>query len=359
MAKRPSKRLPLEQASERIELRQSLLDWYDQNKRDLPWRRTNDPYKIWVSEIMLQQTRVDTVIPYFRRFLERFPTAKALAEAPEDDVLAMWSGLGYYRRAKLLQRGAQTLVRDFDGVVPRHVKELLSLPGIGRYTAGAISSVAFQEPAPIVDGNVARVLSRVLRLEAPLASKESETALWEEAEKLAPGERPGDLNQGLMELGAMVCTPRNPGCTMCPIQKHCQGRDIADRLPTPKRKKTKVKEVRLLAILPIRARPRAVFLRRERGNLFGGLWSPPLIERSGSLDEDAASLQNEALFSCRLMDAERVGHVLSHRKLQVDVIRATHIRLSPGSELEPVTEQGLDKRGVSTLTRKLLAAHDF
>ena len=189
-------------------LHETLLGRFDESARALPWRETRDPYAVWVSEIMLQQTRVETVVPYYERFLARFPTPYSLAEADEDTVLAHWSGLGYYRRARLLHAGVREVVAQYGGAVPEDAEARLALPGVGRYTAGAIGSIAFDKPEPVVDGNVTRVLARLLRIDTPVGTTRTPKRLWEEAERLVPTERPGDFNQALMELGATVCTPR-------------------------------------------------------------------------------------------------------------------------------------------------------
>ena len=202
---------------ERRSLRSTLLRWYRKNRRDLPWRRTADPYAVWVSEIMLQQTRVETVLPYYARFLERFPDASRLADATEDDVLASWSGLGYYRRARALHQGARVVMERHDGKLPRDPADLRRLPGVGRYTAGAIASVAFGLPEPILDGNVRRVLARIFAVDGVrLGPAAEERELWGLAASLVQGSAPGDLNQALMELGALICTPRAPACPACP-----------------------------------------------------------------------------------------------------------------------------------------------
>ena len=192
-------------------LRERLLAFYDERKRDLPWRRTRDPYRIWVSEVMLQQTRVDTVIPYYRRWLERFPTVLALADADEEAVLGSWKGLGYYSRARNLHRAAQVVRDGHDGQVPSDPKDLRALPGVGEYTAGAVASIAFDLPEPVVDGNVRRVLARLHDLADPTPAQ-----LRALTTELLDRARPGDFNQGLLELGATVCTPRAPKCGSCP-----------------------------------------------------------------------------------------------------------------------------------------------
>ena len=202
-------------------LRRKLLAWYDGNQRDLPWRRTRDPYHIWLSEIMLQQTRVAAVVVYYERFLLRFPTVAALAAADEADVLAQWSGLGYYRRARMLHTAAQIVVAEYAGRLPQSAAELCKLSGIGRYTAAAIASIAFGERVAVVDGNVERVLSRVEG-----NAQISIAACWHRAEQWLSPSRPGDFNQAIMELGATVCLPGQPLCGQCPIRKWCatQGR---------------------------------------------------------------------------------------------------------------------------------------
>lgn len=202
-------------------MRVRLLDWYDCNRRDLPWRRTADPYRVWISEIMLQQTRVGAVLDHYARFLRRFPTVKKLAAATESQVLALWSGLGYYRRARLLHAAARVIVNQPQEQLPRTAEGWRELPGIGRYTAAAIASIAFGEAAAVVDGNVERVLRRL--------AGTSKTAAWDVAEELLSPARPGDFNQAMMELGATVCLPANPKCGECPWHKFCASRGADDR----------------------------------------------------------------------------------------------------------------------------------
>ena len=214
----------------------SLLKWYDGARRDLPWRHSRDPYAIWISETMLQQTRVETVIPYYERFLERFPDVYALASADTDDVFGQWAGLGYYSRARNLQAAAQQVVDGFAGRLPDEAEALRTLPGIGRYTAGAVASIAFDRPEPLVDGNVARVLARLLGIREDIKQSAVVQRLWEEATALVQGPRPGDFNQSLMELGATVCTPRSPQCEACPLRRRC-GRPPRGRCRAASRQK--------------------------------------------------------------------------------------------------------------------------
>lgn len=226
---KPSVRLGWMHPDMRQRVRAALLDFYDTHARLLPFRGEKDPYAIWLSEIMAQQTRIETLIPYFERFIERFPTIESLAHASEDEVLSLWSGLGYYRRAKLLHECAKILARDHGGEMPRDAAARLALPGIGRYTAGAIGSIAFDLEEPIVDGNVTRVLSRLRGWEELIGSAALEKKLWTEAEALVRGPRPGDLNQAMMELGATVCVPRSPACSECPIGFACTAQKTATR----------------------------------------------------------------------------------------------------------------------------------
>lgn len=225
--------LPLTPRDVRV-LRQALLDWYDANHRDLPWRREPEPYRTWVSEIMLQQTRVVAVLEHYARWMERFPTVQALAAAREQSVLALWSGLGYYHRARRLHRVAKIIARERKGEFPQTAEALLELPGIGRYTAAAIASIAFGEPVAVVDGNVERVLQRMF---GPSPNGEGN---WQRAEILLDRSRPGDFNQGMMELGATICTPRSPQCLVCPLITWCATRGAEAAKPQAVRHRRQV-----------------------------------------------------------------------------------------------------------------------
>ena len=334
--------------------RARLLSWYRASARDLPWRRTRDPWAVWVSEIMLQQTRVETVVAYYERFLERFPTPAAMARAPEDAVLSVWSGLGYYRRARLLHAAAKLVVRDHAGAVPRAREVRLTLPGVGRYTAGALGSIAFGLAEPIVDGNVARVLSRLRAIEAPLGSRASDAALWAEAEALVVGADPGALNQALMELGATVCTPRAPRCDDCPIRASCRARaaDRVDTLPLPRTRAAK-KRVHLVAVVATDPRGRP-WLVRSTEALFGGLFAPPMA--SGRSHADALRALREARLVGRIerRAVALVDHVLTHRVLSVRVFRG-HARGRPSRDrttLDPAARA----IGLSRLAERLVRA---
>jgi A/G-specific adenine glycosylase len=256
-------------------IQSALLSWYGKEKRDLPWRDSRDPYAIWVSEIMLQQTQVKTVIPYYRRWISAFPTLQMLARAPEEKILKLWEGLGYYTRARNLHRAAKQLTADGNGKMPETLEEILALPGVGRYTAGAILSIAFGQPLPVLDGNVKRVLSRLLLLRENGVSVRSANRLWKMATALVPKRNPGDFNQALMELGAVVCLPKNPLCGACPLKSICKANaeGVQQRYPPVKpRPITKQIEVSAGVIL----RSNKVFIQqRLRGGLMGGLWEFP------------------------------------------------------------------------------------
>jgi A/G-specific adenine glycosylase len=233
------------------EFRKGLLSWFRHFQRDLPWRRTNDPYRIWLSEIMLQQTRVAAVIPYYQRFLERFPDVRALAEAPEEDVLRLWSGLGYYSRARHLQAAAKLITAKHGGRFPRDRDEALALPGIGPYTVAAILSIAYGGKLAVLDGNVARVIARLNAVAGDLRENGRWQALQASANQLLEGESPGDWNQAMMELGATLCTPRAPQCLLCPVAKFCRARKlgIAEALPEKRKKRASVQITLAAAVL--------------------------------------------------------------------------------------------------------------
>lgn len=261
------------------EIQTALLAWFRRAQRDLPWRRNLDPYAIWVSEIMLQQTQVATVIPFFERWMARFPTARALAEAEEHDVLHAWQGLGYYSRARNLRRGAQQVLTEHGGRVPDSVDALLALPGVGRYTAGAIASIAYNVSAPIVDGNVIRVLSRLFALRGDPAKAPLKNQIWELAETLIPEGDARDFNPALMELGATVCTPVNPKCGLCPVASACEARrlNIQDELPETAAR-PKITPVSMVAALVWRGDQLLLVQRRPEESRWAGMWQFPNVE---------------------------------------------------------------------------------
>ncbi len=270
------------------DLRASLLAFFDEHQREMPWRETSDPYRIWVSEVMLQQTRVETVVPYYRRWMERFPTVRTLAEASTDEVLRHWQGLGYYSRARNLHRAARELQAEYDGALPSTVTELKQLPGIGDYTAGALASIAFGRPEPAVDGNVRRVLARLLDEPSPTPGQ---LRRW--AAALVDPERPGDFNQAFMELGSVVCVPRSPRCRRCPVGEHCRARRAGtqeDR-PAPKARRPIPRLIEVVIVLRRGRGEHAEVLlrRRDEDGLLGGMWECPSVEVDAGLDPTSES----------------------------------------------------------------------
>jgi A/G-specific adenine glycosylase len=254
----------------------ALLDWYDTAAARMPWRGCRDPYRIWLSEVMLQQTRVTTAEGYYNRFLDAFPNVQALAAAPLDEVLKCWEGLGYYARARNLHRLARLLVAEHDGQFPASADALRHLPGIGRYTAAAIASIAFNQPVAVLDGNVIRVLARLTDLPDDVTLTRIKQSLWELAGSLLPAERPGDYNQALMDLGRAICTPRRPACPVCPVRDFCLARARGDAELRPvKKAKAPSPQVRAVAAVLRDAGGRLLLVQRPAEGLLGGLWALP------------------------------------------------------------------------------------
>jgi A/G-specific adenine glycosylase len=297
-----------------------LLAWYDRKARPLPWRETRDPYRIWVSEIMLQQTQVKTVEAYYTRFIGRFPDLEALAQAAPDEVMKGWEGLGYYGRARHLHRAAQDVVAHFNGRVPDTLEGLLSLPGIGRYTAGAILSIAFGKREAVLDGNVIRVLARLLRVTDDVRQASTQKELWQLAEGLLPRRRLRDYNQALMELGALTCRVRNPACPDCPVSKLCEANRLSlqDELPVKSPRKP-VPHYEVTAAV-IRRGNKLLITRRPPKGLLGGLWEFP-----GGKQEPGETLEVCLKREIR----EELGIAIEVGRLLVSVEHAyTHFRIT-------------------------------
>jgi A/G-specific adenine glycosylase len=306
-------------------LRRALLQWYRRNARVLPWRGVRDPYHVWVSEIMLQQTQVATARPYYERFVARFPTVRALARAPVDRVLAAWSGLGYYRRARHLHAAAGMVVREHAGRVPSEPRAFGALPGVGRYTVGAVLSIGFGAPLAVLDGNVARVLARVFARSWSIRRPAGARALWAVAERLLDRGSPGDWNQALMELGATVCTPRSPRCDACPLRRFCRARaagrqeDFPPTAPRPA-------GVRVRRAVALVERGGRLLMVRRAGALLDGLWEPPGVE-IGDHEPPRRSLVR-ALAALGVRGAlratpVRIRHTITRRRIEVEVWRCT------------------------------------
>lgn len=292
----------------------NLVEWFLREHRDLPWRHTKDPYKIWISEVMLQQTRVDTVIPYYNRFIEKYPTIQDLAGAPQEELLKMWEGLGYYSRARNLQAGVQEVSENYGGTVPNNRNEISKLKGVGPYTAGAILSIAYGVPEHAVDGNVMRVLSRVLNIDADIALPKTKKIFEEAVMFLIDEENPSAFNQGLMELGALVCTPTSPKCLLCPVRENCCAFQTGEpeKLPV-KTKKVKTKEIHYKVFVAVDKRGRYVLEKRQEQGLLANMWQFPMIEQK---DQQVAFETFKNQYDVDLVDGmlniASFKHVFSH-----------------------------------------------
>jgi len=266
-----------------------LLDWFDQHgRKDLPWQHPRDPYRVWISEIMLQQTQVSTVIPYFQKWMQQFPDTEALARAELDEVLTLWAGLGYYARARNLHKAAQICQQEFDGELPLSVEELCNLPGIGLSTANAIISQSTGTPAAVLDGNVRRVLARHTRLEEWPGSASAQRTLWQEAEQRLPTTRGDDYTQAIMDLGAMLCVRNKPRCPDCPVSEDCRALTdgLVDQLPLPK-PKTKVSQRQLYWLAIMDSESRILLQKRPPAGIWGGLWCLPEASSLAELEQDS------------------------------------------------------------------------
>ena len=354
----------------------ALLAWFAAARRTLPWRETYDPYAVWIAEIMLQQTQVDTALPYYRRWMERFPSVAAVADAPLESVLKAWEGLGYYSRARNLHRAAHALVESHGGRIPGGLDALRALPGIGAYSAGAIASIAFNQPVPLVDGNVSRILSRLLALDCDVRQPQGRALVWSAAERLVSGAlhsggQPRDCNEALMELGALVCRPRAPQCLLCPWQADCRARQLGNPEAFPRRPVRKARPVRrgvmLLAQCPAQpSGPAWLVRRRPPRGVWGGLWEFPWVERQADEESAAAlcaALLAEAGEPAAGEPATPLGHIshgLTHFQLELDCLLlvlpgARSTSAEPGHPLRWATSGDLAALPLARLSHKALA----
>ncbi len=339
-----------------VPLRKQLLGWYDGHARVLPWREQDVgcrvsgvgcskplnptlqtppaafPYRVLVSEAMLQQTQVATVIPYFRRFLDAFPTVQALAGADEQQVLRLWQGLGYYRRARNLHAAAKAIVERFDGRVPDTVEDLLTLPGVGRYTAGAVASIAYGRRAPILDGNVIRVLSRWFLVDQPVDATPTKARLWELAARVVPEDRPGDFNQAMMELGALICVPREPKCLVCPVASLCEARRTGRQGEVPIAAKRAARRAVKHETVAIRKGDRYLFEQRPAAGLWSNMWQLPTRE-AGTGDLAAWVQERFGLVVSKPRPLGRLQHATTHRDIAftIRIAEVTSGRLRRGT----------------------------
>lgn len=298
-----------------LEVPKPLLKWYDNNKRVLPWREEPTPYRVWVSEIMLQQTRVEAVKPYFQRFMEQLPNIRALAEAEEEELLKLWEGLGYYNRVRNLQKAAIQIMKEYGGQMPQEYEELLKLKGIGSYTAGAVASIAYGKLRPAVDGNVLRVLSRIRRDSRPISDAKVKAAVEEELLEVIPRERPGDFNQAMMELGACVCIPNGaPHCSECPLADFCETAENNCWQEYPCKASAKSRQIEDKTILIIRDADRAALRKRPAKGLLAGMYEFPSLEGFYTAEEVIAYLSENGLKTIHIKPLEDAKHIFSHRE---------------------------------------------
>jgi A/G-specific adenine glycosylase len=341
-------------------LHEVLQSWYARNRRDLPWRRSRDPYLIWVSEVMLQQTTVKVATPYFEAFVRRFPSLQALAEEPEDEVLAAWSGLGYYHRARNLHRGAQHVAERHGGRFPKTLEAALAVPGVGLYSASAILSIAHGLPLPVVDGNVRRVLSRLDALAGPEYRREG--PFYNLAEEILDRSQPGSWNQALMELGATVCTPKKPACPACPVRDRCRAlaQGIVDQLPEGRARRATV-DVTVAAAL-VQRDGRILLVKRPDGRLLGKMWELPQTPLEPQKDVDLPR-ELEERYGLRIEPGPlvvRARHAITHRRIRLEGYRA-QLKASPPSDPDRfrwATPEEIASLPVSSMTRKLLRGLD-
>jgi A/G-specific adenine glycosylase len=346
----------------RAALRRRLLAWYDAGHRPLPWRfpqRAADPYRVWVAEVLLQQTQVRAAIPYYRRFVERFPTLEALAGAREEDVLALWSGLGYYARGRNLHAAAREALARHGGL-PASLEALRALPGFGPYTAGAVASIAFAIPAAAVDGNVARVLARLFLVGGDPGAAPFRREIAALAGALVDPERPGDLNQALMELGATVCGKPAPGCTRCPVAPLCAARAAGKEREVPLARRRPARRALVLACALVERGGALLVARRPSRGLFGGLWTPPSAEVEPRGDAAAVLVAGvREVHGLGLVvgpEIARCERTLTHRELTLRSFRCELLgRVREGPALRFVGEGDLGGLGVPAAIRELLA----
>jgi A/G-specific adenine glycosylase len=341
-----------------------LLAWFRRHRRDLPWRASRDPYRVWVAEIMLQQTRIAAVLPYYRRFLKRFPDVLALARAPEEGVLRMWSGLGYYSRARNLRRAAREIVAHHEGAFPHSLEAALALPGIGHYTAAAVLSIAYDQPLAVLDGNVARVLARILAVRGDLRQPRRWQRLGRIADELLARRAAGDWNQALMELGETVCTPRAPRCAACPVSRWCvaRARGLTSQIPAMRRKRAPVR-VRIAAAILRDPSGRTLLVRDPGAHdqvLFSRLWQFPAVEVARDAKVELRAHLRERfkldLAPDRLQALPAARHGVTFRNITLLPFLADVLRLPmpPRSTLLPLAD--LRRLPVSSATRKIAAA---
>ena len=336
-------------------LQSRLLNWYHKNKRTLPWRGHPDAYAVWVSEIMLQQTRVETVIPYFENWMRSFPNVEILSKASEHDVLNVWEGLGYYSRARNLHKTSKIVVVEYDGDLPQDLNLLIKLPGIGRYTAGAITSIAFGMDEPALDGNLKRVYARLYDISAPVDSPSGDRQLWEIARKNLPKGKAGDFNQALMDLGAAICVPKNPHCSICPLTAYCKSYEYGTQENRPVRKPKKAVPEFVHAAGVIIKRGKVLLAQRPSNGLLAGMWEFP----NGRISGNPAKGLIKALktgYSLNVQKKEAWGivpHAYTHFKVSVHVYQCDLLSTSTAGNLKWVSARELGEYPMGKVDRRI------
>jgi A/G-specific adenine glycosylase len=346
----------------------SLLRWYRKHKRDLPWRKTHDPYLIWLSEIILQQTRVAQGLPYYLKFSKKYPSIAKLAAAKQQEVLRQWQGLGYYSRARHLHETAKAVVKNFDGKFPSRYSELIKLKGVGEYTAAAVSSITSEEPHPVVDGNVIRVLSRHFGINNPLDSSSAKKKFISLASGLMANHSPSEFNQAMMEFGALQCVPKNPVCTDCPLKKSCFAftHSQVEKFPVKKRK-TKIRQ-RYFDYFIIHSASKILMKQRKENDIWKNLYDFPLIESQRLLSRDKF-LQSESvkkIFGKAVVRFEKIGetqeHILSHQQLNArfwKVISSQKMPVKNDSGIISVNSNSLKKYPLPRLIERFIEKHNI
>jgi len=340
----------------------ALLGWYDKNRRDLPWRRTKDAYSIWLSEVMLQQTQVKTVIPYYLRWLESFPNVHVLAKANLDEVLKAWEGLGYYSRARQFHKASAIVAYEFNGDVPDSYAEFLALPGVGEYTAAAVQSIAFDGAYAVVDGNVKRVMARLFEIDKPANDASSKKVFQAWADRLLFAGRSGDYNQAVMELGATVCKPKNPDCPSCPVQAFCAAKRNDTSSIYPRRKAKKAVPTYKMSAGIVERNSRFLIVRRPENGLLGGLWEFPSGKAAGQVVTEEDCVRNVhgavGLDVAVVQKIASVKHAYSHFKVEMDVFTCSYrkgeVVLKEASEYRWVTREELGKYAFPGVNNKFL-----
>lgn len=340
-----------------------LIDWFRTEQRNLPWRKNKDPYKIWVSEVMLQQTRVDTVIPYFYKFIEKFPTLEALAEAEEKEVLKAWEGLGYYSRVRNLHAAVKEVKEKYGGRVPASKEQFSSLKGVGPYTTGAVLSIAYGIPEPAVDGNVMRVLSRIFYITDDIARASTRKKFEQIVSCIISHDDPSDFNQALMELGALICTPKNPSCLLCPVQRHCRAFAEGVEAELPVKTKGKApKHVAFRTIVLTNEEGKIRIEKRPSSGLLANLWQFPNDEHAPTPNEQAFIKEISERYHVVLRSIQRIGtfeHVFSHIVWRIEAYKGKALELQIGDETNKwVTADELNQYAFPVIYQKIWQAYE-